>query len=142
MDLDPTNGGKRIVKVGLCLIRDGRVLLVRSEGQEVFQIPGGKPEPGEEDLAALIRETGEELDVTLIPETARHIDTFVAPAAGRPGTNVEVRLYSGEVSGLPRAASEIAELVWHDIGADAPMASDVVRLHILPHLRESGVAGA
>lgn len=75
--------------------------------------------------------------MTLIAGTARQMGRFVAQAAGRPGVEVEVRLYSGEVTGAPRPASEIAELVWHDIRADAPRASDVVRLHILPWLRET-----
>ncbi|MBM1221607.1 NUDIX domain-containing protein [Ponticoccus sp. SC2-23] len=136
-----TGRKKRIVKVGLCLIRGAHVLLARSHGDRVFQIPGGKPEAGEDDLTALIRETAEELEVSLIPGTDRNVGTFVAPAAGRSGVEVEVRLYSAEVTGAPRAASEIAELLWHEIATDAPFASDVVRLHILPHLRDEGSTG-
>jgi 8-oxo-dGTP pyrophosphatase MutT (NUDIX family) len=133
---------KRIEKVGLCLVRDGRVLLVRSHGQDIFQIPGGKQEPGETDLHALARETTEELDVAVIPGTERYLATFTAPAAGRPGVEVEVRLYAADLSGPPHAASEIVELLWHEISADAPFASDVVRLHILPFLRDRGETGA
>lgn len=33
---------KRIIKVGLCLMQGGKVLLARSEGDAHFQIPGGK----------------------------------------------------------------------------------------------------
>lgn len=124
----------RIVKAGLCLMRDGKVLLARSKGDTHFQIPGGKIEPGETDLAALAREVQEELAVTLTPGSAVHLGTFEAPAAGRADRLVEVRLYSAEVSGEPRPSSEIAELAWQAPAGPGVPCSDVVALHILPYL--------
>ncbi len=101
-----------INKVGLGLVRDGRLLLARSKGANVFQIPGGKVEPGDaDDIAALVREIGEELGVTLARETVSFLGCFSAPAAGRPGLIVSVRLFRGDVSGDPAPCSEIEELV-------------------------------
>lgn len=57
---------KRMIKAGLCLMRDGQVLLARSKGDTYFQITGDKIEPGESDTDAVIREVQEELAVTLI----------------------------------------------------------------------------
>ena len=74
---------KRIIKAGLCLMRGGKVLLARSEGGPHFQIPGGKIEPGETDVQALVRETREELALSLDPEEVSYLGTFTAPAAGR-----------------------------------------------------------
>ncbi|MEP2639905.1 NUDIX domain-containing protein [Roseobacter sp.] len=125
---------KRIIKAGLCLMRDGQVLLARSRGDTHFQIPGGKIEPGESDIDALIREVQEELAVTLVPDSAAHMAIFEAKAAGRIDVLVEVRLYNGTVDGIPQASSEIAELVWQSPAAPTVPCSDVVRLHILPYL--------
>lgn len=125
---------KRIIKVGLCLMQGSKVLLARSEGDAHFQIPGGKIEPGETDLHALVREAREELSVAVQSETANHLGTFKAPAAGRPGMVVEVRLYAADVTGAPRASAEIAELHWQDVNAEPVPLSDVVRQHILPFL--------
>ena len=129
---------KHIVKAGLCLMRDGRVLLARSDGDAHFQIPGGKIEAGESDIAALAREVREELAATLDVASAEHIATFQAAAAGRADTMVEVRLYKAGISGTPRPSSEIIELSWEDPAAPRVPCSDVVALHILPYLARRG----
>ena len=125
---------KRIIKAGLCLMRGGKVLLARSEGDTHFQIPGGKIEPGETDVQALVRETQEELALTLEPGQAAFLGTFAAPAAGRADFVVEVRLYEAQTAAEPRPNSEIAELVWQDPACPTVACSDVVGLHILPFL--------
>lgn len=124
----------RIIKVGLCLMRGRSLLLARSQGDAHFQIPGGKVEEGESDVQALVREIQEELGVRADPDTAELIGTFVAPAAGRPDMMVEVRLYHCDIEGEPQPSSEIAELHWQDVTEDLVPSSDVVRLHIIPHL--------
>lgn len=124
----------RIVKAGLCLLQEGRVLLARSQGDAHFQIPGGKIEPGETDVDALVREAREELDVKLDRATAVHLETFEAAAAGRPDMIVEIRLYLADVTGTPRPSSEIAELHWQPLDTAVVPCSDVVGLHILPYL--------
>ena len=125
---------KRILKAGLCLMREGKVLLARSIGDTHFQIPGGKIEPGETDVVALVREVREELAVALKPDSAVYLETFEAAAAGRADTVVEVRLYSGAVDGEPHPSAEIAELSWQSPECPAVPCSDVLRLHILPFL--------
>src|SRR3954464_7513678 len=56
-----------LVIVGAAIIADGRVLAcARSEPPEMagkWEFPGGKVEPGEDDITALIRECVEELGV-------------------------------------------------------------------------------
>ena len=125
---------ERFIKVGLCVMRGGQVLLARSRGDKHFQIPGGKIEPGENDIDALTREVEEELAVALVPDSAVHLATFEARAAGQRDVLVEVRLYNGAVDGIPKASSEIAELVWQSPAAPTVSCYYVVRLHILPHL--------
>ena len=122
------------IKVRLCVVKNGKVLLVRNHGDKHFQIPGGKIEPGENDIDALTREVEEELAVALVPDSAVHLATFEAQAAGQRDVLVEVRLYNGAVDGIPKASSEIAELVWQSPAAPTVSCSYVVRLHILPYL--------
>ena len=129
---------KRIVKAGLCLMCGGKMLLARSKGDAHFQIPGGKIEPGETDLKALVREIQEELALSLDPGIARFVDQFVAKAAGREDVLVEVRLYEAELNGAPQASIEIADLSWQDPAHPSVPCSDVVRLHILPYLARRG----
>ena len=125
---------KRIIKAGLCLMRGGKVLLARSEGGPHFQIPGGKIEPGETDVQALVRETREELALSLDPEEVSYLGTFTALAAGRTDALVEVRLFEARIDAEPQASSEIAELIWQDPADPTVACSDVVSLHILPFL--------
>lgn len=62
------------LSAGLVLVREGRVLLVHPGGpfwankdEGAWSIPKGELEPGEEPLAAAVRETGEELGVAPPP---------------------------------------------------------------------------
>ena len=77
-----------------------------------FQIPGGKIEPGENDIDALTREVEEELAVALVTDSAVHLATFEAQAAGQRDVLVEVRRATCATDGIPLASSEIAEPVW------------------------------
>jgi len=56
------------IRIVAALIRDeaGRVLLVRKRGTTAFMQPGGKRDPGEDDMAALAREIAEELGCCMV----------------------------------------------------------------------------
>ncbi|MCU1692758.1 MAG: mismatch repair protein MutT [Frankiales bacterium] len=60
-------GVERRGVVGAALVRDGRVLASRRTGPPslagLWEFPGGKVEPGESDVEALVRELREELGV-------------------------------------------------------------------------------
>ena len=54
----------------VCHNSDGRLLLVRranEPGRGLWSIPGGRVEPGEDDIAALVREVQEETGLTVQP---------------------------------------------------------------------------
>jgi 8-oxo-dGTP diphosphatase len=128
-----------IDKVGLLVIREGRVLLCRKKrGTSLLILPGGKREAGEASLACLARELREELgDVTAVaPEL---IDVYVHEAAGESGTMVRVELYRGELVGEAKAQAEIGELVWFGAGDDrARIAPSLAKL-IFPDLIARGI---
>ena len=96
-------------------VENGRILCGRPRGKDVFYIPGGKREPGESDLAALLREITEELTVTLLPATVRHAGTYQAHQPGGRGdglVTVRITCFTGDYSGTLAPSSEIDELAW------------------------------
>lgn len=104
---------REIDKVAWILIEDGRVLSTRSQGKDVWYLPGGKREPGESDLETLRREVGEELSVEVDVRGARHLGTFTAQAHGHAaGVAVRMTCYQAGYRGRLRPASEIAEMAW------------------------------
>lgn len=125
---------KHILKVGLAVVRDRRLLVVRKKGGRTFILPGGKPEPNEIEIMTLFREIGEELSTRPVDFT--YEGDFSAAAADLPGRTVTVRLYVGELEDEPRIADEIEEMAWIDVDGDAhvPIA-DSIAGQIVPHLR-------
>ncbi len=128
-----------IVEVVGAVIRDraGRLLVVRKQGTARFMLPGGKREPGEDDLAALTRELDEELGVILL--AAVRLGCFEAPAANEPAI-VRSHAYLADISGEIVVAAEIAEFRWIDPAApDAPLAP-LLEQQIIPALASSASA--
>jgi 8-oxo-dGTP diphosphatase len=104
---------REIDKEAWILVEDGRVLSTRSEGKDVWYLPGGKREPGEGDLGTLRREIAEELSVEVDVSGATHLGTFTAQAHGHAaGTTVRMTCYRAGYRGRLRPASEIAEMAW------------------------------
>lgn len=98
-------------------VRDGKVLMVRSQDNDVFYLPGGKREPGESDVEALTREIHEELNVELQPNTFSLCTVITAPAHGYDDDrSVRMVCYFADGIGDPVPGAEIKELDW--IGGD------------------------
>lgn len=122
------------IAIVAAVIRDagGRYLLVRKHGTAAFMQPGGKPEPGEDDLTALARELDEELGLAVCAGTERHLGCFRAPAANESGREVVASVYSVAVSGTAVARAEIAEILWFDPDSPPPVVvAPLTRDHIL-----------
>ncbi|MDB5454117.1 MAG: hydrolase [Caulobacteraceae bacterium] len=124
-----------IVEVVGAVIRDpgGRLLTVRKRGTIRFMLPGGKREPGEDDLMALARELVEELGVRL--RSADLLGRFEAPAANEPDATVRSSAYLVAIDGDIAIQAEIEELLWLDPASppNVPIAPLLVR-QILPAL--------
>jgi 8-oxo-dGTP diphosphatase len=126
-------------KVGLLVIREGRVLLCRKKRTtSLLILPGGCFEPGETAEQCLARELREELgDVNVAG--IEYAGTYEDRAAGEAGKAVRIELYRGELLGTPAANSEIAELVW--FGADGVFdeLAPSLRNKIFPDLAARGL---
>jgi len=102
--------------VGAAIVDADRVLVAQRSGgpyDGCWEFPGGKVEPGESDLSALVREIGEELGVTIEPDVFLGevlLDGVVG--GGVPGSST-LRVWSARLSGdgLP-VAHEHAQLRW------------------------------
>jgi|TARA_R110001583_G_scaffold184213_3_gene343371 8-oxo-dGTP pyrophosphatase MutT (NUDIX family) len=103
-----------LIETANWVLRDGdRILSVRSHGRDRFYMPGGKIDPGETAIAALIREIKEELGVALIPETICKIGVFSGPAHDQADeTMVCMACFSAAYRGTLAPAREIAEMRW------------------------------
>ena len=125
-----------LISIVAGLIRDdrGRLLTVRKRGTKTFMLPGGKRDPGEDDVTALARELSEELGCELVAASA--LGVFNAPAANEPDTQVEGTIYHATVRGRIAAQAEIAELLWIDPAAlPAVRLAPLLAAHVLPALR-------
>ena len=123
------------IKIVAALIRDdaGRVLLVRKRGTTAFMQPGGKRDPGEDDIAALSREIAEELGCGVVPASIRPLGEFDAIAANEPGFRVQACLYGIDVAGEITPSHEIDETIWIDPAAPPDIAlAPQTRDHVLP----------
>ena len=131
------------IKVVAALIRDdtGRVLLVRKRGTAMFMQPGGKRDPGEDDVAALSREIAEELGCALVPASVRPLGEFDAVAANEPGFRVRANLYGVDVTGDIMPSQEIDEAIWVDPAAPPDIhLAPLTRDHVLPLASERGMS--
>jgi 8-oxo-dGTP diphosphatase len=123
----------RKIRIAAAVITDAsdRLLLVRKRGTSAFMQPGGKIEPDEQPLDALVRELHEELGLVIDPVTAAWLGLFSAKAANEPDSTVEAELFDISIEAEPMAAAEIEEMIWLDPGSAhhielAPLTRDVV----------------
>ncbi|ODC03483.1 hypothetical protein BFW38_07925 [Terasakiispira papahanaumokuakeensis] len=104
-----------LVSVAWVHQQSNKILCVRTQGQDRFFIPGGKPEQGESLPEALVREVHEELGVRLRPETIQPLTVIQGPAYGRPHCTLLMHCFVAEPETVDFSAhAEIAELVWVD----------------------------
>ena len=126
-------------KVGLAIIRDGRILLCRKKnGLPHLILPGGKPELGESSIDCLQREVREELGQVTVAKL-NYFGTYTSAAAVAPGEPpgvVEIELYLGQITGEATASGEIAELVWFGASDDPTQLAPSLANFILPDLRK------
>ena len=94
-----------MVVVAAAIVRDGRVLAARRRGDgAVWELPGGKAEPGETDEVALRREIAEELSIPVLVRSRIGSEVDL-------GDHRILRCYRADAGGTPQA-QEHEELRW------------------------------
>ncbi|GAA2332526.1 NUDIX domain-containing protein [Streptomyces kunmingensis] len=126
--------------VAAAVVEDGKLLVVSKQAApDVFYIPGGKPEPGEQAEETLQRELREELGV--VPGALEHL-AVVEEIAALERVPMHLTVFSTTLIGEPVPAAELAALRWTD-GKDPDLRlAPAVEHHLLPLLRSRGVLGA
>jgi 8-oxo-dGTP diphosphatase len=125
-----------LIIVGAAIVVNGKVLgCERAEPPEAagrWEFPGGKVEPGETDIDALVRECEEELGVTIA--VGDRVGPDVPLAHGRAVLRVWVsRIVRGEPEALEHASlrwlapDEFDSVPW--LPADAPIVAELA--HVL-----------
>ena len=121
------------IAAALIVRSDGHTLLVRKAGTTAFMQPGGKIEPGETPIAALIRELTEEIGLTIDASASVPLGRYSAIAANEPDATVIAETFIVRTDAPVSPAREIAEIIW--INPAAPGALELAPLtadHILP----------
>ncbi|MFE7316740.1 GNAT family N-acetyltransferase [Streptomyces sp. NPDC057555] len=96
-------------------VRDGRLLSVRTRGNDTFYLPGGKYEPGETAREALSRELSEELGLRIPAEELSEEFVIHDVAHGRNGRRLHMTCFVGGPQDIePAPGREIAEYAWFD----------------------------
>jgi ADP-ribose pyrophosphatase YjhB (NUDIX family) len=101
----------KITWVGLLIIKNRKVLMVREFGQDFYSLPGGGLEKGETKEQSLLREIKEELNVDVA-------DHRIYRKYNLPGrlekTMMEFIIYTGKVKGKIQCTKHIQEIKWID----------------------------
>ncbi len=100
------------IAVALIISPQSEMLLVRKQGTDVFIQPGGKIDPGETPLQALVRELKEELDLNWNEECFRALGTFRDMAANESGKIVEAEAYVTFAQPVIKPQAEIEDVKW------------------------------
>jgi 8-oxo-dGTP diphosphatase len=129
----------QIEVVAAAVVEDRRLLLVsKRQAPDIFYLPGGKRDAGEDDLACLRRELDEELGVTVIdPVPWREV---VAPAALEPGRELRMRVFLARLGGRPAPSAELARLLWWR-RKDPTRLAPALEQHVIPGLTAAGLLG-
>ena len=102
------------VAAGIVTDAEGRTLLVRKRDSTAFMQAGGKIEPGESALDALIRELREEVGIDVDLDATEYLGSYRAIAANEADTVIRAEVFAVTTGQEAVASNEIEELLWLD----------------------------
>lgn len=126
-----------IHKAGGIIIKDRRVLTVRSKDRKTFNTPGGRLEIGETAKRALVRELDEEVMIHIEEADLEEFGIFYAHASEQEDKTFRmdtftVKQWTGDI----QPDNEIEEIRWvNTIEANDLLIASVFHHEILPRLK-------
>ena len=104
---------KTLEVVGLIYIRDGKLLVTKSQKYDKYYLPGGKIELGESPEQALIREVSEEIGANIHIDSLKLYQIVSSDAYGQgSGVKLKMYCYQAEISEEPSPCNEIEKIAW------------------------------
>lgn len=98
-------------------LQNKKVLVASSRGRNVWYIPGGKRDKGENDIQTLVREMKEELSIDLDLSSLQEYGVFEAQAHDQPqGVTVRMICYTGIYKGTIKKGREIDNISYVGYG--------------------------
>lgn len=132
-----------IIKVGAIILDgEGKILIVKPRGKDIWLFVGGKIEDGETHEQCLHREVREELNVNIVGTPEFYSKSPVEPAANDVlGRTVQIFEYLIDIEGEPKPSHEIESVHWLSknefLGNEFPLGS-VLQHHAIPSLMADG----
>jgi len=130
---------KSILKFGLIILKNKKILLNRKMDTDYWLLPGGKPEGKETPEECIIREVKEENNVEVDVKTLKHFGDFEDDAANEKNTKVHVGAYIGKIKGTPKPGQEIVQQKWFSKNDELAKLSPILKYKIFPHLIMEGL---
>ncbi|WP_253446712.1 NUDIX domain-containing protein [Halomonas sp. Y3] len=127
-----------IIKCAGIILENGKLLVVRKKGSDVFLSPGGKIERGESLQDCVIREIKEEIDVDV--QGLHFMGTYTSQSAIE-NNRITLHAWFVEFSGVVKASSEIEEIRWIGLGdiETGLKVGSVFLDHVIPYLKSKGL---
>ena len=89
------------VRLGVVLVRDDKILLVRQNNRPFWVFPGGTLEVGEGLEECAIREIKEELNLTIGIEKTLYLADFICDENGETRQTIDVFMLANDIQGTP-----------------------------------------
>ncbi len=124
----PAPKRQAVLRVAAAIITDetGRTLLVRKRDTTAFMQAGGKIEPGESALQALVRELQEELGLDVDLDATEYLGSFRAEAANEADTVIRAEVFAMTTDRVMVPGEEIEQIIW--IETDEPFGIELAPL--------------
>ncbi|MFH1399841.1 MAG: NUDIX domain-containing protein [Candidatus Woesearchaeota archaeon] len=128
---------KQITKVGMAIIDNHKLLVVKEKGWQLFGVPGGTIKENETEIQCLTREMQEELQIR--PKSMRFLGSYSDSAMNEPSTIINIKLYQVKPNSIPRKTPEILDMKWFDSNSDINLLGPCDRNKIIPDLVKRGI---
>lgn len=127
-------------KVGGIIIKDRKLLAVRSKDKTVFNTPGGKFKKGETTSQVLTRELLEEVCIIVKEADLHFFSTFYGTVTDHPNKTFRMDIFVVEKwVGTVRPNNEIDEVKWVQTSQSASAPLSPALREILPRLKSEGL---